>query len=245
MGPILEKLPTSRRYVSVIVFLAALTYNNWLLAFIFNRRLLLHDGSVSELSVISQPHSWLFRLMDILSGLLFIVLAVLAYRLMKTSHTSRRWAYMLIIGVAAFGLANALDASFPLNCSDTLSRSCNMPIEIDFSRIILPSHAYSSLIIAVGYFLLPLAGYMYARSNRLRGLERVSLVTIGVAIFSCASAMHGYLHQKSLTVHTAGLPQEIQMLILGWWLVVWFYSIKPNELDLKEVAQPLVQARRR
>ncbi|GEM_PF-2419762 len=240
----LEKRLTSRYYLSAIACLAALTFNNWLLAFIFNRRLLLHDGSVSELAVINQPYSWLFRSMDILSGLLFIVLAVLAYRLRRATHTNRRWAYILIIGLAVFGLANALDASFPLNCSNTLSRSCNLPIEIDFSRIVLPSHAYSSVTIAAGYFLLPLAGYMYARSNRLRSLERVSLITIGVAIFSFASAIHGYLHQKSLTVHTAGLPQEIQMLILGWWLLVWFYSIRPDKQPLKEMGQAIVEAGR-
>lgn len=236
MRAILEKRLTSRHYVSVIACLAALTFNNWLLALVFNRRLLLHDGSVSELAIVNQPYSWLFRLMDILSGLIFIVLAVLAYRLMKATYASRRWAYILIIGIAVFGLANALDASFPLNCSNTLSHSCNVPVEIDFSRIILPSHAYSSVTIAVGYFLLPLAGYMYARSNQLRALERVSLVTIGVAIFSFASAIQGYLHHKSLTVHTAGLPQEIQMLIIGWWLIVWFYSIRPNKQVSKEVS---------
>lgn len=225
------KLPAAmlqdRRNLPIaLACLTALAFNNWLLASVLNPHLFLKDGSVSEFSVPSQPHSWVFRFADIVSGILFLALAVAVFKFMKTNQKTRNWIYILAAGLAVFGIANGVDALLPLNCSNTIGSSCEATVAISLRHLILPSHAYSSVIIAVSYFLLPLAGYKYALANKLRIFELVSLISLGVAILSLATAVGQYIRQNSFTVHTAGFPQEAQMLIVGVWLVVWFFSLR-------------------
>lgn len=225
----LAEIFRSRRNLPVILAcLSALAFNNWLLALVLNPHLFLKDGSVSEFSVPSQPYSWVFRAADIVSGLLFLALSAWVFKFMKANRRTHKWLYILVVGLAVFGVANGVDALLPLNCSNTISSSCQVTVALSLSHIILPSHAYSSVIIAVLYFLLPLAGYKYARANRLKAFEHASLINIGVAILSLATAIQEYVRQSSLTVHTAGFPQEIQMLVIGWWLVTWFVSLRPG-----------------
>lgn len=223
-----------RNYPVILACLSALAFNNWLFALILNPHLLLKDGSVSEFSVPSQPYSWVFRVADVISGLLFLTLSAWALKFMRTNQKVHKWLYILAIGLAVFGIANIIDAWLPLDCSNTISSSCQVTVTLSLSHIILPSHAYSSVIIAVSYLLLPLAGYKYARANRLRAFEHVSLITLGVASLSLATAIQGYLHQSSFTVHTAGFSQEVQMLIVGWWLITWLVSMQSRP-DLEQV----------
>lgn len=228
MKVLAEVFHARRKLPIVLACLTALAFNNWLLALVLNPHLFLKDGSVSEFSVPSQPYSWVFRLADVFSGLLFLVLSVVASKYIKTTKKTRNWVYILVAGLAIFGVANGVDALLPLNCSDTINSGCEITVALSLSHIILPSHAYSSVIIALSYFLLPLAGYMYAQANQFRAFERVSLFCLGVAILSFVSAIYGYAHQHSLSVHSPGFWQEAQMLIIGWWLVIWFVSLQPR-----------------
>jgi hypothetical membrane protein len=232
----IEKLWNHHKVPLTLAALAVAAFNNWLLALVLNPHLFLKDGSVSEFSVPTQPYSWVFRATDIISGLLFLALSAWVLKFMKSSQKARKWLYVLAVGLAVFGVANGVDGLLPLNCSDTANSTCQVTVALSLSHIILPSHAYSSVLIAVSYFLLPLASYKYARANGLQALERVSLVSLGVSVLSFVTAIHEYVHQHSLSVHTAGFPQEAQMLIIGWWLLVLFYSIRPNRQALKEVS---------
>ncbi len=148
-----------------------LTFNNWLLAIIFNRRLLLHDGSVSEFSVINQPHAWIFRGLDIISGVLFLILALAIANNIKWRTTG---GLLLILGIVLLGAGNFFDALTPLHCAETVSSACTVPINLSLRHLILPSHAYSSIAIGVSYFILPLGGLVYGRQNQLRGFMYVS-----------------------------------------------------------------------
>lgn len=235
MMKVLAETFHSRRNLPVaLACLSALAFNNWLLALVLNRHLFLKDGSISEFSVPSQPYSWVFRVADIVSGLLFLALSVWVFKFMKTKQKTYKWLYILAICLAIFGVANGVDALLPLNCSNTINSSCQITVALSLSHIILPSHAYSSIFIAVSYFLLPLAGYKYARDNQLKAFERVSLIGLGVAILSLATAIQEYVRQSSFTVHTSGYPQEAQLLVIGWWLVTWFISLRPRP-DLEQM----------
>lgn len=214
------------------------------MALVLNPHLLFKGGSVSEFSVATQPHSIFFRTGDVVSGLLFLTLSVWILKFIMAGQKTHKWLYVLVICLAVFGVANGVDALRPLNCADTISNSCQITVALSLSHIILPSHAYSSVIIAVSYFLLPLAGYKYARANRLLAFERVSLITLGVAILSFATFIHQYSHQHSLSVHTNGFPQEAQMLIVGWWLVTWFVSLQARP-GLEHMSHALTHRNRR
>src|SRR5689334_15514184 len=85
---------------SAVAWLAALTFNSWALAFIFNRRLFLHGGSVSELSVHGQPAALMFEVLGIVSGILIGLYAVLASAYTIGESKSRQ---ILIYGTLIFG----------------------------------------------------------------------------------------------------------------------------------------------
>src|SRR5689334_16861189 len=91
----------------IAAVVAALTFNNWLAAPFLNRRLLQAGGSISELSVHSQPYAHFFQALDILSGLAFVVFSLLITDLMSNKFYSRQ---ILVYGTALFGLANIVDA---------------------------------------------------------------------------------------------------------------------------------------
>src|SRR5258708_40213528 len=111
----IEKLLAWRKLPITLAGLAAIAFNNWLLALFLNPHLFLKDGSVSEFGVPSQPHSWVFRLADIVSGLLFLTLSAWVLKFMRTNQRTHKWLYVLAIGLAVFGVANGVGALLPLN----------------------------------------------------------------------------------------------------------------------------------
>ncbi len=118
------------------------------------------------------------------------------------------------------GLANVMDATFTLHCSETLDPNCTIPVSLSPGHFELPDHAYSSVVIAICYLVMPLAGFIYGRANRFHLLAGFSILAIAVAIASLVSASVGYLNNGSFSVRTSGLGQEVQMIVVGLWLVI-------------------------
>lgn len=222
---------SSKHLSSAILWLAVLTFNNWVLAIIFNRRLLLHDGSVSEFSIVSQPHAWLFRTLDIISGLLFLVLAIVVARNIKWRSAGGR---LLILGIVLLGAGNFFDALIPLHCSELVNSTCVVPVSLSLHHFVMPSHAYSSIAIGLSYFLLPLGGLIYGLQNRRRVFVYISGILLLVALISFASVLGQYIVKNSFSVRTFGITQETQMLLIGLWFVAWWWARLLQSLPLKK-----------
>ena len=220
----LSRILSSETYVGITLAAAALlTYNNWLLGPYLNRELFLRNGSVSEFSAITQPHHWIFRGLDILSGALLILFSFyLARRITRASIGGK----VLIFGSAILGAANIFDALFALRCSETLNAGCSIGVSLSPSHFQMPAHGYSSVIIACCYLLLPLAGFLYGVAKQHKVLIFFSAVAAAMALESLLSAIFQYLSLQSLTVHTSGTGQEIQMLALAVWYVCLAFSLR-------------------
>ena len=136
-----------------------------------------------------------------------------------------KWRHTLVWGLAVLGVANIMDAIFTLKCSETLDSACKIPVDISFVHYRMPSHGYSSIIIALCYFVLPLAGFIYGRSKNYKLLTGFSALTVLVALASFISAIAGYISEQSFSVRTSGTIQEMQMIIVGIWLVVWILNV--------------------
>lgn len=217
-----SQLILNKRNLSwAILWLAVLTFNNWLLAAIFNRPLLTHDGSVSEFSVTGQPHAWLFRSLDIISGLLFLAVAALIYLYTRPTNLG---AKLIILATLLLGLGNFSDALMPLACAQTLNSTCQTNINLSLSHLVLPDHAYSSIAVGLSYFLLPLGGFIYARQKQLKTFFYVSGLVLLIAVVSFLSVVGEYKIKNSFTVRTFGLTQEVQMIIISSWFVFWYWS---------------------
>lgn len=212
---------TKHRQPILVAALAALTYNNWVLGHLLNRNLFERDGSVSEFSVSSQPYHWLFQSLDIVSGSLLVLVGYCLWQSLSSSRSGRYFA----IGAMLLGAANIFDAVFSLPCSETLSATCQIPINISLSGYQVPAHAYTSTLIGMGYLLLPLSALVYAYRRKIAGLIVFSLVLVSSSLFSLTSILDRYIRGGGPTAKASGGSQEAQMLLLGAWLIYSVYQV--------------------
>lgn len=208
--------------VRLSVIAAALTYNNWFLGPWLNPILFSKSGSISEYSVAGQPHYLVFRLLDILSGLLLTVIAVLFINTLAKSRVGK----LILVTTFILGVANIADALAALPCSETLNNHCVIPVSISLSHYQVPAHGYSSTLIALCYFLLPLAGVMYGLGRRSQFILITSSLVVADALASFVSAIINYIHNHSLSVRTSGTGQEVGMIILAVWLIGFYLYIQ-------------------
>ncbi len=205
------------------LLLAVLTFNNWCLAIFFNRRLLLKGGAVSELSALNEPHALLFRVLDVLSGLLFVVAALLVLHHLAGFKTA---LHRVLVGATIlFGVANSLDALLPLHCSETMNVNCTLIVHLSLLHPSIPSHGYSSGLIALSYLLLPLIGFGLAHKYRLAPLRLISLLVLTIAVLSLLSFVADFVVSHSWSVQALGPSQELQMVAFGLWFIALYSAL--------------------
>jgi hypothetical protein len=207
----------SPKFVIGVVGVTALVFNNWLLAPFLDGRVLAAGGPVSDLSVTTEPHAAIFRALDVLAGVLFVIVALLlAKKLPKTK------AMNVIIGVTAvLGFANVVDAVIPLNCAEALAGHCKVAVDLSLSHYAMPSHGYSSIIIGAIYFVLPIAGLVYARQKQLHLLASVSIASLVAACLSLVPTVQHYILHQPASGSLWEL-QQLEMVMIGMWFVVLF-----------------------
>ncbi len=208
----------SKRLLSLNVVLAVFFLNNWLLGFFLNRTLFNHWGTISELSAAGQPYSWVFRAFDVISGLLLVFLALQLTAHIKTKYWTGKF---LVAFVAVLGVANTADALLPLRCAQSLQGACGDAVNLSFSNLQLPSHLYTSTAIVTSFFLLPLLGFLYAKKHEMRLLLASSALTFLILAITLGMGAKEYF----TSVGRLGPAQWLQMLIVGWWFVMFRLSL--------------------
>jgi Kef-type K+ transport system membrane component KefB len=103
-----------RRPAMLLAWVAAILYSSWPLGFVLNPFVGHHDLA-SQLEAPHQPYNWVFILMDVMTGLLVTVVAI-----MQTNRpNARKYIKWCVLGYFAFGFLVALAALTPLNCNPT------------------------------------------------------------------------------------------------------------------------------
>jgi hypothetical protein len=157
---------------------------------------------------------------------------LIGYRLLGRITGSRSGRF-LAVGIGVLGAANIFDAIFSLPCSETLSPSCSIPINLSPAHLQLPQHALSSVVIGVCYLLLPVAALVYALRRRLNTMAGLSTLLIVNSLWSLVSAVAEYIRAGAPTTKTSGGGQEVQMLVVGVWLTVCLLAVqKSNRLSV-------------
>lgn len=190
--------------ISCLAIAAVACFNNWILAFVFNRSLIAKGADISDLSALTQPHHNLFRTLDIAAGLLLALLGIILLR----------WPQKTLgILLAVLGLANVLDAVTALRCTALADRGCSIPTRLNWHHPILPSHIFSSTIIVGTMVVL----YMITlKSKRLRPASWTGLVT--TVIFLIFLFLAATITWKPL-VYVSAITQIIQMFGFSAWLI--------------------------
>ncbi|HVX58248.1 MAG TPA: DUF998 domain-containing protein [Candidatus Saccharimonadales bacterium] len=212
----------SIRGISAVFVLAGILLNNWIVGIFINWHLFTSGGSVSEFSAANQPHSWLFRVLDVVAGLMILAGSIILFRYAR----NHRFARIISISGMILGPANCLDALLPLPCSGTVNPDCSAPLHISLHRISLPDHALSSVIIAACFLLMPLAGTALARAHEFRIFHRLSIAAVFLMVLFLAVLTIESFWENRLTDHLVGLAQQLQMLVFGVWFALLSWQIK-------------------
>jgi hypothetical protein len=72
----------------------------------------------------TQPFSWLFILLDCISGLCAVIVCLHFVRLWHQTRPPSQALVFALLGYAAFGVATAVDAVIPLDCGASSARAC-------------------------------------------------------------------------------------------------------------------------
>lgn len=178
-----------------IAWLTAATvgcFNNWALAFIFNRRLIAKGADISDLSALTQPHHNLFRTLDVVAGSLLALTGVILMRRSKKSV----WVILTVLG-----LANILDAVTALKCTAVADIGCFMPTKLNWQHPVLPSHIFSSTVI-IGAMIL-----LYIVTLESKRLKLVSLIGLSTtAVFFDLFILFSYFYAKIFNIFLGHNP---------------------------------------
>lgn len=116
----------NRGFLAVFVgLLAAIAYSSWPVAYLVNPSLAA-TALASELEESGQPYSWLFVLLDCVTGVAALIVVRLAWP--EKDSAERRLLVLALIGYALFGLATAVDALIPVSCGSVPIHSCGLDV---------------------------------------------------------------------------------------------------------------------
>lgn len=99
--------------ISIWAILAGILYYSWPLGYLLNPPAS-RGGLASDLGAIGQPYNWVFVVLDSVSGILIVLVALWLKRLWE--HTMSRAIKMILWGYGVFGILTTFGALVPLDC---------------------------------------------------------------------------------------------------------------------------------
>ncbi|MGW7824426.1 DUF998 domain-containing protein [Streptomyces puniciscabiei] len=109
----------SRVVAAVLLAVAALAYNDWLLQFFLPTGLDQRDSYVSELFAADQPYRALFATIEVACALLIAAAGLLAHRTFPSGAAGAGWAAVTVVGVCSVA-----DVMLPLRCAPSVEQGC-------------------------------------------------------------------------------------------------------------------------
>jgi hypothetical protein len=134
----------SRHDIEVLFagLVAAVAYCSWPLGYLLNATVA-GTALASDLEARGQPFSWLFILLDCVTGAATLAVAWLAWptRGAETVRLSR----FVLLSYAAFGLTTAIDALIPLGCGSAPLNRCSA----DLSHLTIDDYLTAVAVLAL------------------------------------------------------------------------------------------------
>ena len=193
----------------------AFLYNDWILGFILNPHMSANRSLISELSATTQPHHWVFQVLDISAGI--ITLACVPYIWHLTAHVakSKRW---LLTGLFLFvGLDSIVDASLPITCAPSLNRSCAW---LNTQSFISNAHLIESNVAGTAIAIAPLAWWWLHSTKKHRHL---SVASIWLIVIELAVGIAALIVRVTSQDNYGGI-QRLYQLALGIWISLLVYT---------------------
>lgn len=210
----LSKL-TNRRYLALWQVLFLFLGTSWLWAPHLNTDLSYRTSLISQYETPSQPYSWIFRIGDVLSSSLILLMAY--YCLKRPSRRTVGWL-LLVIGIGLFS-----DPLFTTTCR-SVGNGCS---EYFSMRFVL--HAAETIITSAAFFAIAIYDAQV----------RKKLVSIGFALFQIGYGLL-FVTQLANQNHFNTASQYAYEAILIVWLA-WFcrdyllQAATPSENEISAV----------
>lgn len=204
-------LPARPLPVRVLLVVAAVASLTWLWGPVLNPAIDPMRAYVSELAAADQPHRRVFMAGDLVMGLCLAVAGVLVWR--RASCSRRRWGGA---GFLVSGLATVVDALSPMDCSPSLSATCEAAEEAGRVSFLHTVHGVSSVAVVVGQVMsMVLLTALMGRGRRAGWVLVWAWALCYLLTLLAAVDLLGPLGEPSL-----GLWQRLGLLLgSAWW--VW------------------------
>ncbi|WP_328330240.1 DUF998 domain-containing protein [Kribbella sp. NBC_00382] len=169
------------RLIRGLMVAAAVLYCSLLLELAAGFPLGLRYSMLSELGALDQPTSVYARAMDLATGILLVLAAVLA----RSAARMHRDVAGLLISTALFGVGTVGTVFLPLDCAPSVSQACLESEDSGRAGLALFLHATLSTVAGVGCVAMAVFVLLILRRvgwGRLRG--RTAAVMAGAALVS-------------------------------------------------------------
>lgn len=193
----------------------ALTYSSFLLGPAVHSKLSATTSFPSELEASGQPYADFFRLTDIVSGLLIMMVAWVLYRLLPRERSLSQGCLL----IAVMGAASVCDGATTMGCAPSLNAACHARDEtiIGLLSQTFESHTLSGLAGFLGG-----AGGMLLIGLTLRRSSAATSMRWGTASRNLSFVLGavGLLDVVLLAAHQwFGLAERARPLIVSLWLL--------------------------
>ncbi len=199
-----------KKYQFQFSIAAIALYNNWLLGFFLNPQAMLAGATTSELGASGQPWNGLFRILDIVAGLLFLLGAGAVVSL----ATTKRLRATLLFAVLVLGVSTIVESFIPLNCSSALDKICSQKERLGLLSWQNNFHMIESV---VSYALLSLFPLIILQILRFKSgfylLKKWSYVLIAFMVLWAIDSYFRYSHKAT----SYGFEQRMFIVIFSYW----------------------------
>nr|WP_208869115.1 DUF998 domain-containing protein [Streptomyces sp. MJM8645] len=199
--------PSARRWAAprVLLWAAAITYNDWVLEFLLPTGIDPANSYVSELYAADQPFRHLFASIEVVTATLVTAAALFVAR-PSAGRPGGWWA------MAGFGMCSLADVALPMSCAPSVEPDC---------EAVHPLHTLTSALVHLFLFLAMALLILAARRSGDRAPELASISRWGPWLLPAAMAA-AIATVGPLLGHPGGqgIPQRIHLLLVGVWLAL-------------------------
>ncbi|MEU7058061.1 DUF998 domain-containing protein [Streptomyces sp. NPDC046197] len=206
----------------VLLAVAAVTYNDWLVQFLVPTGLDQRNSYVSEAFAADQPYRVLFSSVELATALL-----VMAGALLAAADAPRRWTAVGWGAVLAFGVFSVADVAWPMRCAP--SREVGCPTDNVW-------HTLTSGLVHFALFASMAAFIHAARSASAPAgpAQRWARRLLPVSMAAAVSSAGPYIGRTG----GQGIAQRIHLVTVAVWFWVLAAQLLRRPVDSHDVPGP-------
>ncbi len=221
-----ERARVARWAAVVLLAIAAVVYNDWLLQFVVPTRLRQSDSYVSEAFAADQPYRVLFSREELACSVITIVGALCACRLFRQRLAVGGWA-----AVAGFGLCSVADVLMPMRCAPSVDRGCTESLPHTMTSGLVHFALFASMALFIAASRQDGAGLRLAR----RWGPWLLPVSMAAAI-SSVGPFFGYPGGQ-------GIAQRVHLVTAGLWLAMLAVEVSRTPAASASAVTPAASGR--